>query len=97
VEPTALAYSQGRILVADNGPRQQVLIYRLHQGPTLIGTFGTEGGIYSGTRGEVGTLKFYGLTGVGADSSGNIYVNSNGFNDSGTDLKVFPQVRSGSY
>jgi len=28
-----------------------------------------------GTRGEVGTLKFYGLTGVGADSSGNIYVN----------------------
>ena len=88
-EPTALAYSQGRILVTDNGPRQQVLIYRIDQEPTLIGTFGENGGIYSGTRGEVGTLKFYGLTGVGEDSSGNIYVNSNGFNDSGTDLRKF--------
>jgi len=84
--------------VADNGPRQQVLIYRLHQGPTLIGTL-AQRVAFIHTRGEVGTLKFYGLTGVGADSSGNIYVNSNGFNDSGTDLrKLSPQVRcSGSY
>jgi len=71
---TALAVdNQGRLLVADNGPRpSQVLIYHIRQRPKLVGTVGTQGGIYSGTRGRVGALKFYGLTGVGADSSGNI-------------------------
>jgi hypothetical protein len=32
-------------------------------------------------------LKFYGITGVGTDAAGNIYINSNGFNNSGTDLR----------
>jgi sugar lactone lactonase YvrE len=89
VDPTALAYSQSRILVADNGPRQQVLIYNITGKPRLTGTLGKQGGIYSGKRGEVGALKFYGLTGVGADAAGNIYVSLNGFNSSGTDLRKF--------
>jgi hypothetical protein len=90
IDPTAIAVDkQGRLLVTENGPRQQVLIYNVTQAPRQIGTLGTLGGIYSGKKGEIGDLKFYGLSAVGADASGNIYVNSNGFNNSGTDLRKF--------
>ena len=90
VDPTSLAIdNQGRLLVAENGPRQQVLIYNISRIPTLIGTFGDEGGIYSGTPGEVGQLKLNGLTGVGTDATGNIYVSNDGFGSSGTDLRKF--------
>ncbi len=90
VDPTALAMdNQGRLLVAENGSRQQVLIYNLTSTPTLVGTFGTQRGIYSGTPGEVGELKLGGLTGVGTDANGNIYVSLDGFNRSGTDLRKF--------
>ncbi|MBH8565010.1 hypothetical protein I8748_22970 [Nostoc sp. CENA67] len=90
VEPTAIAINpQGRLLVADNGPRQQVLIYDIKNKPVQVSTFGSKGGIYAGIPGEVQALKFYGLSGVGTDAAGNIYVNSNGFNRSGTDLRKF--------
>jgi hypothetical protein len=90
VDPTALAIdNQGRLLVAENGPRQQVLIYDISGTPKLIGTVGTQEGIYSGTRGEVGELKLNGLTGVGTDRAGNIYVSNDGFGGSGTDLRKF--------
>ncbi len=93
VEPTAIAIDpQGRLLVAENGPRQQVLIYDISGSPKLIGTFGTQGGIYSGTRGEVGELKLKGLTGVGTDKAGNIYVSNDGFGGSGTDLRKFSPI-----
>ena len=90
VDPTAIAIDpQGRLLVTENGPRQQVLIYDISATPKLIGTFGTQGGIYSGTKGEVGELKLNGLTGVGTDKAGNIYVSNDGFGGSGTDLRKF--------
>ncbi|RCJ33569.1 hypothetical protein A6770_18100 [Nostoc minutum NIES-26] len=90
VEPTAIAIdNQNRLLLTENGPRQQVLIYAIKDKPMQVGTFGSKGGIYAGTPGEVEALKLYGLTGVGADATGNIYVNSNGFNKSGTDLRKF--------
>lgn len=93
VDPTALAIdNQGRLLVTENGPRQQVLIYDISGTPKLIGTFGTQGGIYSGTKGEVGELKLNGLTGVGTDQAGNIYVSNDGFGGSGTDLRKFSPV-----
>jgi len=87
VEPTGLAVDQqGRLLVAENGSRQQALIYNIGGTPKLVGTFGTRNGIYAGTRGQIGDLKLYGLTGVGTDAAGNIYVSSNGFKGSGTDF-----------
>lgn len=90
VNPTALAIDpQGRLLVTENGPRQQVLIYDISGTPKLTGTLGTQGGIYSGTKGEVGELKLNGLTGVGTDRAGNIYVSNDGFGGSGTDLRKF--------
>lgn len=90
VKPTAIAVdNQGRLLVTENASRQQVLIYNIKDKPKQVGTFGNKGGIYAGVPGEVQDLKFYGLTGVGADAKGNIYVNNNGFNNSGTDLRKF--------
>ncbi|WP_298914460.1 hypothetical protein [uncultured Nostoc sp.] len=90
VEPTAIAIDhQGKLLVAENGPRQQMLIYDIKDQPVQVGSFGCKGGIYAGVAGEVQDLKLYGLTGVGTDTSGNIYINSDGFNKSGTDLRKF--------
>ncbi|WP_242040303.1 hypothetical protein [Anabaena subtropica] len=90
VVPEAIAVdNQGRLLVAENGPLQQVLIYSITDKPLQVDTFGSTGGIYGGIPGEVQDLKLYGLTGVGADTEGNLYINSNGFNNSRTDLRKF--------
>ncbi|MFN6518012.1 MAG: hypothetical protein RMY29_026485 [Nostoc sp. CreGUA01] len=90
VEPTAIAIDpQGKLLVAENGSRQQILIYDIKDQPVQVGSFGCKNGIYTGVPGEVRDLKLYGLTGVGTDAAGNIYINSNGFNNSGTDLRKF--------
>ncbi len=90
VEPTAIAIDpQGKLLVAENGSRQQILIYDIKDQPKQVGSFGCKNGIYTGVPGEVRDLKLYGLTGVGTDAAGNIYINSNGFNNSGTDLRKF--------
>lgn len=90
VDPTAIAtYQQDQLLVAENGTRQQILIYNIKNKPVQVRTLGTKNGIYSGVPGEMGNLKFYGITGVGADKQGNLYINNNGFNSSGTDLRKF--------
>ncbi|MEA5617169.1 hypothetical protein VB711_04860 [Cronbergia sp. UHCC 0137] len=91
ITPTAIALDfQGKLLVTENGPLQQVLIYNIKNSqPVQIGTIGSKNGIYSGVAGEVQNSKLYGLTAVGVDGAGNVYVNSNGFNHSGTDLRKF--------
>ncbi|HEY1997645.1 hypothetical protein [Paraburkholderia sp.] len=71
---------QGRVLIADNGPRQQVLFFA-RQGDgryTADGTLGEPGGIFSGVSGRPGPQRFNGLTGVGVDAQGNVYVSNNG-------------------
>jgi hypothetical protein len=69
---------RNRILVSNDGPAQNVLIYtNITTTPQLSSTFGATGGINSGTPGQVAPLKFNGPTGVGCDSAGNIYVASN--------------------
>ncbi|WP_353932243.1 hypothetical protein WJM97_06565 [Okeanomitos corallinicola TIOX110] len=90
VDPTAISlYQKDKLLVAENGIRQQVLIYNIKNRPVKVRTFGVENGIYSGIPGEVDKLKLYGITAVGADQKGNLYINNNGFNTSGTDLRKF--------
>jgi hypothetical protein len=90
VEPTALEVdNRGRLLIAENGPRQQVLIYDIATTPVLVDTLGAEEGIYSGTPGEVAPDKLAGLTGVGTDIAGNIYVSLDGFVGLGTDLRKY--------
>ncbi len=78
--PTGIAFDpRGRLLVADNGKDQQVKIYDVTAEPRLAGTVGTRGGMYAGTPGAVTDGKLNGLTGVGADAKGNVYVTSTGW------------------
>jgi hypothetical protein len=63
----------GRLLVADDGPEQNIKIYsRLESKPTLAGTFGVKYGVFA-DGGRVGPLRFHDLSGVGCDAAGNIY------------------------
>ncbi|WP_144143179.1 hypothetical protein [Paraburkholderia sp. BCC1884] len=90
VVPVDLAVdTHGRLLIADNGVRQQILIYTADpaQGPAgttqqgagmqLSTSFGQQGGIFAGREGTPGPQRFNGLTGVGVDRSGNLYVSMN--------------------
>ncbi len=88
--PSAVAINnRDRLLVAENGQNQQIFIYDIKNNPKQIGTFGTKDGIYAGIPGRIKDLKFYGISGVGSDSRGNIYVSNDGFNRSGVDLRKF--------
>jgi hypothetical protein len=74
-KPTALSIdSKGRLLVCDDGRRQQVLTFDISAAPRLIGTFGDEGGLRSGTPGHAAPRKLFALRGAGTDAAGNLYV-----------------------
>jgi len=71
VVPIAFCFaSDGRVLVADDGPAQQIRIYSL-QGSEFreTGTFGERGGIGSGTPGAFGDRKFNQVTAIGCDAA----------------------------
>ncbi|MCC8391231.1 hypothetical protein LJ656_01405 [Paraburkholderia sp. MMS20-SJTR3] len=79
--------ARGRVLIADNGVRQQILIYsaapasgtdKASGAMQLTATFGERGGIYAGRAGMPGPRRFNGLTGIGVDHAGNLYVSMNG-------------------
>ena len=80
--PTALCVDRStgapRLLVADNGVDQQVRIYDIADKPRLIGTIGRKGGLMA-AKGVVDAWAFHGLTGVGVDAKGNIYISQNGW------------------
>jgi len=82
--PAAIAYDSvnDRLLIADNSSNLNIRIYtNLSTAPTFASTFGVQGGLYAGSHpGQIndpangGYARFYGITGVGVDSQGNIYV-----------------------
>ena len=77
-KPTGLAIdpTTGLLWVTDDGPDQQVR--KFNPDGSGAGTFGDQGGIYSGIKGEVKPMKFNGPQGIGFDTSGRIYVASDG-------------------
>ncbi len=79
--PTAFCvdHHTNRLLVADGGRAQQILIYdTAGTQPKLVGTLGGKGGMFGGnTPGKAGPLRFAGLSGVGVDAAGNVYVAGN--------------------
>lgn len=78
-EPLSLAigHAEGRLIVTDNGPRQQVLFYDISASePSLVKTFGREGGVRAGTPGEFAPDKLWRPTGAGTDADGNLYVST---------------------
>ena len=75
--PCALAVdAQGRLLVGGLNKHCQVWIYDVLEKPKKVGTFGTEGGIFSGKPGQYGPKKFHWIRGLGTDKVGNLYVAS---------------------
>jgi hypothetical protein len=78
--PTALAIApSGQILVADNSPSQQILVFdKVAGGQTQLDTaLGTRNGIFHTVEGTPGNWRFNGITGIGFDQSGNLYVGQN--------------------
>ena len=64
-----------QLLVGGLDEASQIRIYgNLGGTPSLAGTFGTKGGIFSGTPGLHEPLKFHQIRGLGVDAAGNIYV-----------------------
>jgi hypothetical protein len=74
--PGAVAFDiyKNRLLVCDNGRRQQVLFFDVKDEPKLTATFGEEGGLRSGIPGLAAPKKLFGLRGAGTDAEGNLYV-----------------------
>ncbi len=82
-DPVALGINRtnGQLLVADNGIDQNIKIFDISGTPSQIGTFGKQGGIWGDPVPGRATdmLRFRGITGVGTDNSGNIYVAMDGY------------------
>lgn len=96
VDPTALGFlPDGRLMVADNGPDQNVKIFdvTVPSAAKLLSTFGDSGGVFAGPRpGADGPKRFWGIRGVGADSAGRPCVIGTGLPmqvGGGTDIRCF--------
>lgn len=95
VDPTAISFDMaGNLLVADNGPDQNVKIFSMAaKAPRLVRTFGDSGGVFAGPiPGKAGIRRFWGIRGVAVDSQGNVYVGNTGIpmqTMGGTDIRVF--------
>lgn len=77
----AINKTNNELYVTDIGPNMQIHIYGSINGtPTLVQSFGTQGGILSGTKGLVANFKFNVPSLVGIDGSGNLVIWSTGNN-----------------
>ncbi|MFM0501405.1 NHL repeat-containing protein [Paraburkholderia caffeinilytica] len=80
--PSALYFdaSSGQLMVGDQGPDMNIKLYNVSGAPTLIGTFGIQGGYLdttTGIKGQVGDKRFTRVVGIGKDAAGNLYVLNN--------------------
>nr|WP_244201230.1 hypothetical protein [Paraburkholderia rhynchosiae] len=70
----------GQVLVADNGPSQQILVFNKDANgqPQAAAPLGTRNGLFHVVKGVPGNWRFNGITGIGLDPAGNLYVAQNG-------------------
>ncbi|RKT20538.1 hypothetical protein B0G69_3857 [Paraburkholderia sp. RAU2J] len=70
----------GQILVADNGPLQQVLVFNKDANgqPQAGAAIGTRNGLFHDVKGVPGNVRLNGIAGIGVDPAGNLYVAQNG-------------------
>ena len=110
-KPTSLAVdNDNRLMVTDDGPRQQLLFFDVSNDPELVETFGAEGGIgahleiaYSVgdsypagvyPRGIYHPYKLWGMTGCGMDERGRIFISTS---QNGTVLRAFDKNEAGRW
>ncbi|GGH05716.1 SMP-30/gluconolactonase/LRE family protein [Silvibacterium dinghuense] len=81
--PSSLYYdsANNQLMVGDQGPNMNIQIYgNLSSSPSLVGTFGVQGGYLdttTGNKGQTGSQRFTRVVGIGKDSSGMLYVLNN--------------------
>lgn len=81
--PSALYYdsANNQLMIGDQGPNMNIQIYgNLSSTPTLVSSFGVQGGYLdttTGLKGQTGSKRFTRVVGIGKDSSGNLYVLNN--------------------
>ena len=81
--PSALYYdtANSQLMVGDQGPNMNIQIYgNLSSTPSLVGSFGVQGGYLdttAGVKGQTGSQRFTRVVGIGKDNSGNLYVLNN--------------------
>jgi sugar lactone lactonase YvrE len=93
--PQGLGFDrEGRLIVCDNGPRQQVHVFDIRRTPpNLVESLGEAGGMFAGPEpGKAGPWRFAGPTGAGCDAAGNLYVSCN-VPRGGTVLRAFSPRR----
>lgn len=105
-DPSALAFDNaGNLLVADNGPDQDIKIFAPGNPSKPIRTFGDKGGVFVRSTkgdstwlpGQAGSRRFWGIRGIAVDSLGNIYVGNTGLpmqTMGGTDIRAFKLQRN---
>jgi hypothetical protein len=103
VDPTAIAETNdGKLMVASNGPDQNVRVVHVPPGGALrmdtILSLGAKGGVFAGpVPGLAGDRRFWGIRGLGTDSVGRIYVGNTGMPmqvGGGTDIRCFDRLDS---
>jgi len=63
--------------IGDAGPDQNIKVYSIHAMPPFVKTFGVQGGYLdttTGIKGQVGSLRFARIDGIGKDAAGNLYI-----------------------
>jgi SMP-30/Gluconolactonase/LRE-like region len=80
--PSALYFDAvtGRLMVGDEGPDMNIKSYTISSTPSLVSTFGVQGGYLdttTGVKGQVGDKRFTRVVGIGKDAAGNLYVLNN--------------------
>ena len=81
--PSALYYDSAntQLMIGDQGPNMNIQIYgNLSSTPSLVSTFGVQGGYLdttTGSKGQTGSKRFTRVVGIGKDTSGNLYVLNN--------------------
>src|ERR1700744_3764135 len=81
--PSALYFdsANNQLMVGDQGPNMNIQIYgNLSSAPSLVGTFGVQGGYLdttTGSKGQTGSKRFTRVVGIGKDTAGNLYVLNN--------------------
>ena len=78
--PSAICFRDNRLLVADMGPAQQILVFAPVPDSTemrLIDRFGEQGGLLA-ANGVLGPRRFNDVRALGCDAKGNLYLAQDG-------------------